>query len=214
LSKKRGDEGDPFINNMPKLPTGDPARGLTLTEQQYLRMERWALGRFEDDWPEDGRPPTPVSLDELPEMERPHALDRAALEACVGGGFYPGIEVGRIMLEESTYDRNRPFRINALLPPGTLTARMAVPWQADFLLCRAEDSPDDPDNLPDRDWWPGQRPSQVFRGQSQEQVEWTPPAWEYLNMVDSRSKLGFVVERIAEGQVEYVEDERTLDDEG
>jgi hypothetical protein len=214
LRKKRGDEGNPLINNMPKLPTGDPTSGLSLTEQQYLRMERWALGGFENDWPEDGEPPTPLSLDELSDMEKPQALDRAALEACVGGGFFPGIEVGRIMLEDNTYDRNRPFRINALLSPGTLTARMAVPWQADFLSCRAEDSPADPDNLPDIDWWPGQRPSQVFRGQSQEQVEWTPPAWGFLTMMDNWSKLGFVVEKIFAGQVEYVEDERILDDGG
>jgi L-lysine epsilon oxidase C-terminal domain len=126
----------------------------------------------------------------------------------VGGGFFPGIEVGRIMLEENTYDSSRPFRINALLPPGTLTARMAVPWQADFLLCRSEDDPD-PDNLPDRDWWPGQRPSQVFRGQSQERDEWAPPppAWGFLDMVDNWSQLGFVVKE--EGTDRYVEDERS-----
>lgn len=122
---------------MPRLPVNpeprDPAV-LSLTEVQYERMRRWAGGDFEDDWSEDGEP-TPRPLDELPDMERPHALDRATLEACVGGGFFPGIEVGQIMLEETTYDRNRLFRINAQFSPGTLTARMAVPWQADFLVC-------------------------------------------------------------------------------
>jgi hypothetical protein len=205
LRNLKGKGGD-----MPKLPTGAGRRStLSLTEQQYLRMEKWAQGEFDSDWPEDGEPPTPLPLDELPDMERPHALVRAALEACVGGGFFPGIEVGRIMLEEAAYDRNRPFRVNALLCPGTLTQRMAVPWQADFLLCRSEDDRD-PDNLPDRDWWPGQRPSQVFRGQSQERIEWTPPEWNFLSMVDDWSKLGFVVEKMSAGQVEYVEDERSL----
>jgi len=214
LRKKRGDESGPH-GNMPKLPTGDgnpdPASGLSLTEQQYLRMERWALGGFENDWPKDGKPPAPLPLDELPDMDRPHALDRAALEACVGGGFFPGIEVGRIMLDPATYDENRPFRIRndaQLLPPGTLTARMAVPWQADFRLCRFWEDPKDLDNLPDRDWWPGQRPSQVFRGQGQEQVEWAPPDWGGLDWVDNWSKLGFVVEKMSKGKVVYVEDER------
>ena len=187
---------------MPKLAANtDPTiPGVSLTQVQYERMKRWRDGEFEADWPENGEP-TPLLFDELPDMEAPHALDRAALEACVGGGFYPGIEVGRIMLEEATYDRNRPFRINAKLDPGTLTARMAVPWQADFLACGFDDGL----NV---DWWPGQRPDQVFRGQ--ERLDWVPSGWHsFRDMVENWSQLGIVVKE--EGTDRYVEDERSLD---
>lgn len=191
---------------MPRLPVnpapGDPAV-LSLTEVQYKRMRRWAEGEFEDDWPEDGEP-TPLPLDELPDMERPHALDRAALEVCVGGGFYPGIEVGRIMLEETTYDRNRPFRINAQFSPGTLTATMAVPWQADFIACSFVG--DDDELISRRDWWPGQRPNDVYRGQVW--GTWVPSSWTHFSdMVANWAQLGFVVKE--EGTDRYVEAERS-----
>jgi hypothetical protein len=137
-------------------------------------------------------------------MERPHALDRATLEACVGGGFFPGIEVGQIMLEETTYDRNRLFRINAQFSPGTLTARMAVPWQADFLACSFVG--DDDELFSRRDWWPGQRPNDVYRGQVR--GTWVPPSWtRFSDMVANWSQLGFVVKE--EGTDRYVEDERS-----
>jgi len=190
--------------NMPRLPVdlGDSAV-LSLTEVQYERMRRWADGDFEDDWPEDGES-APLPLDELPDMERPHALDRAALEACVGGGFYPGIEVGRVMLEETTYDRNRLFRINAQFSPGTLTARMAVPWQADFLACSFIG--DDDELFSRRDWWPGQRPNDVHRGQVW--GTWVPPSWTHFSdMVANWGQLGFVVKE--EGTNRYVEAERS-----
>jgi hypothetical protein len=190
--------------NMPKLPNDvdpdpDPNNTISLTEVQYERLKRWAEGAFEADWPQDGEP-TVLPLDELPETEKPRAVDRAALEACVGGGFFPGIEVGRIMLEESTYDKDRPFRVSTTLDPGTLTARMAVPWQADFRDCSFEDG---------MDWWPGQRPNQVFRGQ--QRGDWIPPSWKPLDLVKEWSKLGFVVNTISSGRMKYVEDERSTD---
>lgn len=185
---------------MPKLPSlaVQQAPGAALTETQYKRMERWAQGTFAADWP--GAELVPMPLDTLPEQERPQALDRAALEACVGGPFFPGIEASRVMLDETTYDLQRLFRINAHLPPGTLTARMAVPWQADFNDCSIETG---------ADWWPGQRPNQVRRGQEHE-AEWVPEGWEHLDMVEKWSQLGFVVAKTVANKVEYVEDERFL----
>jgi hypothetical protein len=41
-------------------------------------------------------------LDKLAEQERPQTLDRAALEGCVGGPFFPGIEASRVMLNATT----------------------------------------------------------------------------------------------------------------
>jgi hypothetical protein len=185
--------------NMPKLPAlaVSKAPGAALTEQQYARMKRWSEGRFEADWV--GHEPPPRPLDQLPDAERPHALDRAALEACVGGPFFPGIEVSQVMLDDATYDAARPFRINERMPPGGLTARMAVPWQADFNDCSIEQG---------ADWWPGQRPNEVRRG-GERHAPWTPE-WQHRDMVDRWSQLGFVVPVTVGNSIEYVEDERAI----
>jgi hypothetical protein len=195
LRKPQGGGG-----NMPKLPPlAKKAPGATLTPTQYKRMDLWAQGKFEADWP--GAEPAPTPFDKLPERDRPQALDRAALEGCVGGPFFPGIEASRLLLEDATYDRKRPFRISADLPAGKLTAGMAVPWQSDFHDCSVEKG---------ADWWPGQRPNQVRRGQ-QSGVEWVPEEWHRADMAQSWSKLGFVVEKTTAGKLEYVEDERFVD---
>jgi len=186
--------------NMPKLPDLAVSRapGAALTEVQYKRMERWAQGKFDADW--RGSEPAPTPLDRLPESERPHALDRAALEACVGGPFFPGIEASRLMLDEKTYDANRPFRIKDSVPPGALTGPMAVPWQADFNDCSIEEG---------ADWWPGQRPNEVRRGRAQH-ARWTPK-WNHRDMLKKWAQLGFVVARKVGSKLEYVEDERSLE---
>jgi hypothetical protein len=164
-------------------------------------MEKWAIGEFEADWA--GHPPKPPALDDISIQDQPTALDRAALESCAGGGFFPGIEAGQLMREPLTYDQNQPLRISPQLAPGALTEGMAVPWQADFRACDEEDG---------SDWWPGQRPVEVFRGQ--EQVDWVPSGWGFSDMAEKWSRLGFVVKE--EGTDRYVEDERspTLDNEG
>lgn len=126
---------------MPQL-SGDlgPARPqqagtwFTVTPLQYERLRRWAAGEFTDAAP----PESPA---------RPADLDRAALEACVGGPFYPGIEISSRCRDASEYDR--PFRLHGRQHPGYMTERMAVPWQADFTDCR---------HL----WWPAQRPDDVI----------------------------------------------------
>jgi len=188
---------------MPKLPplAEEKAPGAALTETQYKRMERWAQGTFDADWP--GAEPVPLPLDQLSEQDQPQALDRAALDACVGGPFFPGIEASRVMLEETTYDSQHPFRINANLPPGALTATMAVPWQADFHDCTIDLG---------ADWWPGQRPNEVRRGQERH-AKWAPDrqdGWKFIDMVEKWSQLGFVVAKTVGDKVEYVEDERSL----
>jgi hypothetical protein len=189
-----GDRGD-----MPRLPGGDAL--VTLTEVQYKLMAKWASGEFEADWA--GQPPKLPALDDIPIQDQPGALDRAALESCAGGGFFPGIEAGRLMRELSTYDKNQPLRISRQLAAGALTAGMAIPWQADFRAC---------DDKGLSDWWPGQRPVEVFR--SQRQVDWVPSGWRFSDMAEKWSRLGFVVKE--QGTDRYVEDERspTLDNEG
>ena len=192
--------------DMPKLGDLQDIPGIALTRVQYQRMKRWAVGKFVADWP--GAEPAPTPLDQLPEKDQPQALDRAALEGCVGGPFFPGIEAGRIMLGEKAdkkiYDKNRPFRINANLLPGTLTARMAVPWQADFFACET-------DSLVRTDWWPGQRPDQVLRGANPEPEQWRLGVSSMNEMVAKWAQLGFVIEKKTADEVAFVEDERFLE---
>jgi hypothetical protein len=185
--------------NMPKLPeaTNPDVVGQSLTPVQYARMERWSQGTFDADW--KGAEPAHPPYDKLPDEAKPQALDRAALEACVGGPFFPGIEASRIILDESTYDKARPFRINTRLEPGALTAGMAVPWQADFHDCAFEEG---------ADWWPGQRPIQVFR--DRQRALWMPHNWSRRDLVEKWSQLGFVVEVMTDGQSSYAEAERNL----
>ena len=199
--------------NMPKLPAAiadDIAATATLTPLQYARMERWARGEFTADW--TGAEPEPVPYDDLPVAERPAAVDRAPLEASVGAGRFPGIEAGNVMLEASTYDPARPFRVSAQLSPGSLTAGMAIPWQADFRDCEFEDEIG-------MDWWPGQRPCDVLRmvdGQLQ-RVPWVPQTSEWTEaetrrpaMVQGWSGLGFVLRTDVQGEEQFVEQDRTL----
>ena len=200
--------------NMPKLPASVTEAGVinasvALTDVQYERMRRWAAGTFESDWQESTTAGRAIRLEDLASRDVPAALDRAALEACAGGGFFPGIEAGRMLLERTTYAESSPFRINPRLPPGALTAQMAVPWQADFFECALqsdpEDNPDDPAN--GMDWWPAQRPVNVLRGASK-RADWTSGIKDKRAMVDKWARLGFVVKEA--GTERFVETERGI----
>jgi hypothetical protein len=132
-----GDEGD--------VEHQDPKTWLSLTEVQYAHFSRWQNGEFSGDW--GGSPPALPPLDELPADRQPAALTRAALEACQGGAFFPGIEISSIARHRETYDSGA-FRINDSLKAGDLTKWMALPWQADFYECNSH-------------WWPAVRPDAV-----------------------------------------------------
>jgi hypothetical protein len=192
-----------FDGLMPKLLGDDgAATALTLTPTQYHLMKQWRAGRFRNDW--NGAPPPPDNA------FTPAGLDRAALESCVGGGFFPGIEAGWIMRRAEIYQA--PFRFHAQEPsgdeavfgrltPGSVTMRSAVPWQADFFDCQQH-------------WWPAQRPDQVReKPGSEKRVEWHrgvsggSDEAQHLKMVWRWSKLG-VLERDASGVL--FENERTL----
>ncbi len=168
--------------NMPKLNSGldpdDPTQGeyAALTELQYAMMEQWANGNFGADWTSE---PTPVPFADLPLQEQPDALTRAALEGCIGSPFFPGIEVTYVIAQAATYEA--PFRIKQSLPPGFLTERMALPWQADFLDCG---------DL----WWPAQRPVEVVT-HSGEIKRFARGIKNYGDMVKWWTELGFVVEK-------------------
>jgi len=177
--------------NMPVLNDGldpdNPSQSIeaALTALQYERMRKWALGAFANDWP--GSPPEPQLLEALPVELQPAALDKAALDFCIGGPFFPGIEGGFLFARADTY--RAPFRIKESLEAGGLTANMALPWQADFIACGDE-------------WWPAQRPNHVRR--QGVTAEWVPTTWVSLDMVDRWDQLGFIVK---DGDT-YVEAER------
>ena len=126
-----GDEGD--------QKSEKPGTWLSLTKTRYEMMRRWAEGEFEADWKGEPKPSRKVTAE---------GLDRAALENCSGGPFFPGIEAAWLMRNASVY--SEPFRFDhALLVAGDVTKRSALPWQADFFECREH-------------WWPAQRPDEVL----------------------------------------------------
>jgi hypothetical protein len=131
-----GDEGD--------TTDGHPKTWLTVTPRQYAILQAWASGEFVE-----GR----KESDEEPERHgaepTPFELTQAALEACTGGAFYPGIEITSIAKSPRLY--SEAFRINhAEMSAGDITKWMACPWQADFWECQMH-------------WWPAQRPDGVVR---------------------------------------------------
>ena len=120
-------------------PKGPKWAFLSLTPYQLAHLQHWALGDFANDWP--GAEPKPTAFEKIPVARQPHALNEAALEACVGGPFFPGIEGTYDIARIGTYHPERylrqEFRIDPRLPAGSLTEKMALPWQADFADCRA-----------------------------------------------------------------------------
>lgn len=121
---------------------GNPGTWFTVTPLQYRRLSQWADGEF-------------TTGTDAGEEDLPTRLDRAALEACVGGPFFPGIEMSKRCREPERYIA--PFRFRPDQPPGCMTENMAVPWQADFTDCR-------------HFWWPAQRPDDVIVDQDYEAV--------------------------------------------
>ena len=161
--------------NMPQLNGGDSA----LTAIQYAHMQRWKDDtNFTNDWVAPPAPEATVS---------PAGMDRAALEACVGGAFFPGIEAGglsagnRPIVEAAFY--SEAFRINhATATPGSISASMALPWQADFYACGSN-------------WWPVPRPNSVLPQGTSSYESWSRDVGSYADMVAKWHTLGFVVQQ-------------------
>jgi hypothetical protein len=213
--------GDP--GSMPKLlgdkyfNSGDPKRVLALRDTQYRILELWKDGHF---LVGAGGPPSKIT---------PSGLDRAALESCVGGAFFPGIEASWLVRDVRAY--SEPFRIRhgaAVGPltvgPGFFSQQMAQPWQADFMDC-AKDNSLTPDTTIYFGWWPAQRPDDVYLSAADASAggpmkAWarglespvaSPPAgFEHARMVNLWSQLGFVVASGPVGAKVFVETERTL----
>ena len=181
-----------FEQEMPKLWSDvyDTDNGVSeaLTEIQYHILKQWRDGNFVRDC---SNPPTPeVQI-------TPEGLTRAALESCVGGPLYPGIETS--FMTRDDYPFIEAFRLDATeLKPGDLTKQMAVPWQADFFDC----SYDDP-----LFWWPMHHPTDVFPIAGGPQVKWIrneDDISEPKDFVQKWHKLGFIIQQ----EDQYVETER------
>lgn len=187
-------------------------RYMTLTPTQYGLLRSWCAGNFVPP-PGSSTPDTTIT---------PHGLDRANLENCIGGPFYPGIECSWQMRNPLLFIE--PFRLDHaatsqyLRPDGTpegttITAghfsrQMALPWQADFNDCS---------KALNLGWWPSARPDDVFlnvNDKLQDRVPWARPdtKWpsgstssSHEDMVGSWYKFGFVLE---DGPGFYLEKER------
>ena len=164
--------------DMPRLFDDSNGFLLTVTKAQYEILKQWKDGNFTPDWP--GSPPAP------PANITPEGLTQAALEACVGAAFFPGIEASWFLRDTYTY--LEPFRLDpAGRNAGDVTKQMAVPWQADFWKCQEAGG---------YAWWPAQRPDDVFPEGGGGPDLWTREiVFDHEDMIDHWHKLGFVVRK-------------------
>jgi hypothetical protein len=186
--------------NMPLL-----SGGAQLLDFQHTFMQQWSQGTVTPDWP-----PT------LPTTLNPDGLTRAALEACVGGAFFPGIEAGGIPAGTAqsilTLAFVEAFRLDqSQVHPGDVTQAMARPWQGDFMLCSGPESQvpstTAPANVP-TSWWPAARPSGVYPFDDPTNKRlWTAGiATSMSQMAENWHQLGFIVDP---GTGQAVEVEKT-----
>jgi hypothetical protein len=97
---------DRYIGDDPKNPLDLSA---ALTEIQYHILKQWKEGKFKNDWNNSANTKS-VSVTEI----TPKGLTRAALESCVGGNFYPGIEMA-VPWQADFYDCGYDLPKNAVV---------------------------------------------------------------------------------------------------
>ncbi|MFZ1005274.1 MAG: LodA/GoxA family CTQ-dependent oxidase [Candidatus Sulfotelmatobacter sp.] len=161
MPQMSGDGGEASViqDSSPTSPSGQfygsyYVTWLTLTKTQYKNFQLWADDKFNDDWP--GSEPKVIPIWEYPIAEQPAMIDKGALDPCIGGAFYPGIEITYIATYPETWsdlcrlDQKR-------FAPGDITRWMALPWQADFSECNTN-------------WWPAARPDNVVPEAEYEQI--------------------------------------------
>jgi hypothetical protein len=175
-----GDEAYPALDGDPaQIP---PRAFLSLTRIQYAMLREWKSNNFIADWP--GTEPQA----QLKPAPSPDDLDQAATENCVGGPFFPGIEVSWLIRVKDLY--SEPFRLRIPLTPesespvaplkigalefraGFFSQQMALPWQADFYDCHKESHQGTDGNEYYFMWWTAQRPDDVFPSGKPAQERW------------------------------------------
>ncbi|CAG8622264.1 14995_t:CDS:10, partial [Acaulospora morrowiae] len=200
----------PLSGNNGDLNPGDPDTYLTVTREMGGRAicagNQTTRLHSNDTVDHDLRKPTyskddgkTYSFQEMcPNLDlQVKLLNKAALEWCVGGPFYPGIEMTYLAYDKNTFHTEFDFRINSdVIQPGDINAYMALPWQADFNECSTN-------------WWPAQRPDIAIPEENIRElnfVDWTRgfrsddpnegvPQWGDMDMVRSWNMLGFIVEK-------------------
>jgi hypothetical protein len=181
---------------------------------QYNLLKQWCEGNF------TGGIEPPLRQETVVE-----ALDRAALEACVGASFRPGIETWKLITKSEIWGEF--CRINAggtirastwaevcgfeakdvsgdvPIRPGILTEGNAVPWQADFQDCHWKEEPS-------LGWWPAQRPDHVrTTADSPQMVDWLEQEVKKEEMIKIWHQLGFVIKTVdSSGRTVFTESER------
>jgi hypothetical protein len=182
-------------------------RTIALTPVQYEAISKWAT--VPDTPPEFvwDSPTDPWAGQSLPD-----ALDRVALEACVGGAFFPGIEAPHFIADGQNYEATLPVRLLSTIPAGTVNAASAVPWQADFFQCRWEGASENgletfAGQDDDYGWWPAQRPDSVFTDTTLEtRVKWDAGVGSMNEMVTGWAGLGFVLRSMnARGETIFIQ---------
>jgi L-Lysine epsilon oxidase N-terminal/L-lysine epsilon oxidase C-terminal domain len=179
----------PLYGDAVAIPANSPRDWLAVTPVQYGNLARWADGDFINDLA--SADPGTECLGDLPTEAQPMALDRAALEACLGDAFHPGCEATWPMRFGSMYSglfrlRHRkepePDYGDVLTPeqalapngpldgcvPGSVTRWLAVPWQTDTASCRSGYEPHIDPYLPT--FWAARVPNHVFAQESYQQV--------------------------------------------
>jgi hypothetical protein len=152
---------DAFRYTMPALE-GDPKDRPAVTATQHDHLRSWCIGLFVD----TRRTRYSEDANHWSMGITPAGLDRAALDGCSGGAYFPGIEVSLAMLDRGVFFE--PFRIDhdgkALghpVGPGFFTQQMSLPWHTDFRDCTGPSEPPLEGNG-GMVWWPAQRPVSVF----------------------------------------------------
>ncbi len=160
-----------------------PNTMLALPSLQQMHLQRWAAGKFDNDWQPDQKPPQQLS--DVPLAEQPAMLDQAAMHFCLADAFHPGCEMTWPMRHASLY--RQPFRIRenprlenpnewgstlnqqeALAPDGPVYAQVAggitrwmgLPWQGDTAYCRSGYDPEYDSFVPT--FWPARVPNWVL----------------------------------------------------
>ena len=166
--------------HMPKLRSTSGSLDLQLTDTQIAIMQSWAAGTITNDWNTGWTSPPPDA------SITPDGLDKAALENCVGGALFPGIEAGGFLKDASKFlpvvsiNGSPSFRIDhSAVSAGDVTGSMALPWQSDFLACSTY-------------WWPVPRPNSVKVVGQSSPVEWTRGAGRDDFVAGKWNKQGFV----------------------
>jgi len=171
----------PLYGDGMDVPAKDPRQWLSISPLQYDHLRRWAEGEFVVGV--EGLGATELDFASILLQARPSALDRAALENCVGGPFHPGCEATWPLRHTLMYDK--PFRFRRRMEPepdwgdaltskvalhargplyasapGAVTRWMALPWQTDTSSCLSAYDSEVDEYLPT--FWPVRAPNDVL----------------------------------------------------